>query len=403
MSRRDVPPPRAMRIGNEGRPRCNTDDDADDIQSPVSGNGGRAVWPRITRLDGLVPATRFPQPNPRTLSGGWQHASRPGGPDGRNIGTSRGTRDHEGPRFDAEIPPGGYAWWYIDALSDDGQHGLTIIAFVGSVFSPYYAAHRRRGAASPYDYCAINVALYGRRGKHWAMTERRQTSLVQSARTLAIGPSSFIWDGTTLVIAVDEIAIPRLSPIRGLIRVHPRALAQYDVALDGAGRHLWRPIAPQAQVEVQLDKPALNWRGSSYFDSNEGSASLESEFRSWTWSRSDTEDGTIVLYDVTRRTGEPLSIALRFDRTGRHDVIPSNPVAPLPQTRWRVNRASRSEDGTASVIHTLEDTPFYARSLICTKLLGAQRIGMHESLSLDRFSNRWVQAMLPFRMPRAFL
>jgi carotenoid 1,2-hydratase len=25
---------------------------------------------------------------------------------------------------------------------------------------------------------------------------------------------------------------------------------------------------------------------------------------------------------------------------------------------------------------------------------------MHESLSLDRFASRWVQAMLPFRMPR---
>jgi carotenoid 1,2-hydratase len=25
---------------------------------------------------------------------------------------------------------------------------------------------------------------------------------------------------------------------------------------------------------------------------------------------------------------------------------------------------------------------------------------VHESLSLDRFQARWVQAMLPFRMPR---
>ena len=50
-----------------------------------------------------------------------------------------------GPRFDAAVPPGGYAWWYVDALSDDGRHGLTIIAFIGSVFSPYYACARRRG------------------------------------------------------------------------------------------------------------------------------------------------------------------------------------------------------------------------------------------------------------------
>ncbi|NBO88372.1 MAG: carotenoid 1,2-hydratase, partial [Betaproteobacteria bacterium] len=34
------------------------------------------------------------------------------------------------------VPSGGYLWWYVDAMSDDGQFGLTLIAFVGSVFSP---------------------------------------------------------------------------------------------------------------------------------------------------------------------------------------------------------------------------------------------------------------------------
>ena len=58
----------------------------------------------------------------------------------------------------------GYAWWYVDALSDDGQHGLTIIAFIGSVFSPYYAWARRRGPADPLNHCALNVALYGTGG-----------------------------------------------------------------------------------------------------------------------------------------------------------------------------------------------------------------------------------------------
>jgi carotenoid 1,2-hydratase len=52
------------------------------------------------------------------------------------------------------------------------------------------------------------------------------------------------------------------------------------------------------------------------------------------------------------------------------------------------------------VISTLEDTPFYARSVVRTRLLGEPVTAMHESLSLDRFSALWVQAMLPFRIPR---
>jgi carotenoid 1,2-hydratase len=50
-------------------------------------------------------------------------------------------------------------------LSDDGRHGLTLIAFVGSVFSPYYAWARRRGEAPALNHCSINVALYGPLGR----------------------------------------------------------------------------------------------------------------------------------------------------------------------------------------------------------------------------------------------
>ena len=71
----------------------------------------------------------------------------------------------------------GYAWWYVDALSDDGRHGLTLIAFIGSVFSPYYALARRRGRGDPQHHCALNVALYGAGGRGWAMTERGRGSL----------------------------------------------------------------------------------------------------------------------------------------------------------------------------------------------------------------------------------
>ena len=53
--------------------------------------------------------------------------------------------------FDEPVAPNGYAWWYVDALSDDGRHGLTVIAFIGSVFSPYYAWARRRGRADPHE------------------------------------------------------------------------------------------------------------------------------------------------------------------------------------------------------------------------------------------------------------
>ncbi|NDA16904.1 MAG: carotenoid 1,2-hydratase, partial [Burkholderiaceae bacterium] len=68
---------------------------------------------------------------------------------------SYGGRNPDGsPRFDQAVGSGAYLWWYVDALSDDGQHGLVMIAFVGSVFSPYYALARRRHAhVNPENHC----------------------------------------------------------------------------------------------------------------------------------------------------------------------------------------------------------------------------------------------------------
>jgi carotenoid 1,2-hydratase len=64
-------------------------------------------------------------------------------------------------------------------------------------------------------------------------------------------------------------------------------------------------------------------------------------------------------------------------------------------------RETRSDtDYMPRVRRTLEDSPFYARSLISTGLMGVEATAIHESLSLDRFRSGLVKAMLPFRMPR---
>ena len=135
--------------------------------------------------------------------------------DGRPLGTDGRPDDPAGPGFSRPVPAGGYAWWYVDALSDDGRYGLTMIAFVGSVFSPYY---RRTGRTAPEDHCSINVALYGGRKGRWAMTERGQRSLDRSETTLSLGPSALEWNGTSLVATIDERTTPFPRPLRGTIR-----------------------------------------------------------------------------------------------------------------------------------------------------------------------------------------
>ncbi len=304
--------------------------------------------------------------------------------------------------FDQPVPADGYRWWYVDALSDDGQHGLTIIAFVGSVFSPYYKWARRRGPAEPEAHCAVNVALYGRSGHKWAMTERGRSAMARDAASFTVGPSRLAWTGSALELELDEVTFPLPGRIRGRIRLEPRSLGEASFALDAEGLHQWRPIAPTAEVEVELDRPALRWRGHGYLDSNWGAVPLETSFVRWDWSRAAAGDGAVLLYEGLRRGGEPFALALRVDRTGSATPFKAPPLQQLPATRiWRIPRFTRAEapDG-ARATQTLEDTPFYARSVLQTRLLGETTTAVHESLELDRFALPIVQAMLPFRMPR---
>jgi carotenoid 1,2-hydratase len=290
----------------------------------------------------------------------------------------------------------------VDALSDDGRHGITIIALIGSVFSPYYAHARRRGRGDPENHCALNVALYGSDRKRWAMTERGRGRLVRSASELVIGPSSVRWEQDCLSIHINELGAPLPRRVRGIVRVHPKALTGHSEQLDGSGRHRWSPIAPESRVEVDMEQPSLRWSGDGYLDSNSGDEPLESGFRCWDWSRSKLSRGSAVLYDVTRYDGERMPLALRFDGKGGVEPFEPPPSMPLPSTFWwRIPRAAQTEtNSTASVIETLEDTPFYARSKVNARLLGEWVTAFHESLSLERFNAGWVQALLPFRMPR---
>ncbi|MFO1323586.1 MAG: carotenoid 1,2-hydratase [Burkholderiales bacterium] len=306
-----------------------------------------------------------------------------------------------GPRFDAPVADGGYAWWYVDALSDDGRHGLVLIAFVGSVFSPYYARARARGRGDPLRHCAMNVALYGSDGKRWTMTERGQAHVRRTRETFSVGPSSLAWDGASLTATIDEVALPWPSRVRGTVRLTAGALPRHVVALDGAGAHRWQPLAPLARVDVRFTQPDLAWSGSAYCDANDGDAPLADAFSGWHWSRANSPEGVSVLYDVERRGADALSVALHVDRAGNVREFAPPPVVPLPSTGWRVARRARSEAGHApTVVRTLEDAPFYARSLVRLQLSGAPVVAIHESLSLDRFRSPWVQLMLPFRMPR---
>lgn len=268
------------------------------------------------------------------------------------------------------------------------------------MFSPYYAWSGRR---HPENHCALNVALYGRRGHRWAMTERGRGSMERNASSFRVGPSWMSWDGTALTVWFDEVTVPIPVRIRGKVKLYPAAWPGRRFELDPAGRHRWQPIAPCSRIEVELERPSLSWSGHGYFDTNDGDEPLEAGFRHWDWARASFDRGrrAALLYDVIDKRGKHHSLALQTDRSGRIDEVEPPPPVKLPRTLWMMRRRTRADSGEGvRVSATLEDAPFYARSVLSTRLLGHQCPAMHESLSLDRFATQWVKSLLPYRMPR---
>jgi carotenoid 1,2-hydratase len=248
----------------------------------------------------------------------------------------------------------------------------------------------------------LNVSLYGKAGRRWTMTERSRHSVQRDARQLVIGPSQLQWDGTCLTINIDEWSVPVPMRVRGQVRVYPKGLCGFVTALDDHGRHRWGPIAPCARVEVELNAPAAKWSGHAYLDSNEGDEPIDRPFTEWDWSRALLKDGsTGVIYDVRQKQGADRVVAVRFQASGEFEHFTPPERQPLPRTAWRIGRTMRTDaNQPARVTQTLEDTPFYVRSVLSSGLLGESVVSMHETLNVPRLVSNTVQLMLPWRMPR---
>ena len=96
-------------------------------------------------------------------------------------------------------------WWYIDGTSEDGKNAISIIIFVGSVFSPYYLRERKLNpsGADPNNFCSFNVAIYSKKNKIWTMTEFSEKHTSRTDSSYNVGNSQIRWTGSEVEILID--------------------------------------------------------------------------------------------------------------------------------------------------------------------------------------------------------
>ena len=233
------------------------------------------------------------------------------------------------------------------------------------------------------------------------MTDRGRSALRTRTDSFEVGPSRLSWRGGKLIIDVDEISsLPLVSRVKGRIVLTPSAVTGVELPLTEDGTHVWRPFAPIARIDVDLNR-GWQWSGHGYFDANFGTAALEDDFRYWTWGRFPTKSGATCFYDAERRDGTHLECGVRFDPDGHAETIALPPRARLRRSLWWVRRETRGDTGCRPrQVMGMLDAPFYSRSVVETRLDGAATRGVHEALDLDRFASPLLKPMLAVRVPR---
>jgi carotenoid 1,2-hydratase len=245
------------------------------------------------------------------------------------------------------------------------------------------------------------VATYGPGGR-FTMTDRGTSALRTSPDTFTVGPSSLHWNGTDLIIDINEVSsLPLISRVRGQITVTPSAITNVELPLTRDGAHIWRPFAPVSRINVDLEAKGWQFTGHGYFDSNFGTRPLETDFSYWTWGRYPTRAGATCFYDATRRDGTALEAAVAFSDTGKAQTITAPPRTGFKRTLWALRRETRADTGTTpKQIKPMLDAPFYSRSIVQTQISGETVQGVHEALDLNRYANPLLKPMLAVRVPR---
>ncbi|MCO4764540.1 MAG: carotenoid 1,2-hydratase [Myxococcales bacterium] len=280
-----------------------------------------------------------------------------------------------------------------------------MIAFIGSVFSPWYRNARASGPdADPFAHCAINIALHSPGDTSWVMTERGKATLQRDATSWRLGGTVWRWHGDRLTIDFDEATRPFFQRMRprlvGQVTLEPGGGAGVERAIEPRGAHTWRPVAPASRAHVSIEG-GPSFSGPAYVDENAGNEGLERGFKRWNWSRMPCPEGTTVLYDVETRAGERLRQGHIYGHDGSVRPLDPQGAVALGSGGWMVPRQTRVlSGGSAAVERTMVAAPFYARSLLRVQSGGANSIAVHETLDMDRFEAPWVRFLLPWRIRR---
>lgn len=301
--------------------------------------------------------------------------------------------------------PGGFAWWYADLTSEQGD-GLVLIWAWGL---PFLAGSRipRPARSRP----VVNVCVYrGTRPDFYLLQEyveqAGQSSDPHGAARL--GRSHFRLtksEGRLLLQAdLDEPLPGGRERLTGRVEIEGPEV-RLDAASSGA-HHVWTPRISHGRGQARLRFGKTSWElsGAGYFDGNASSLPLQAQgISSWRWGRVSFEDESFIFYDVTGERAD--SWVLEAQRDGscvrREEVrleFTKNRRGLYGVWAPREVRLHSPERELRCVARALvDDGPFYQRFLLEVKDGSRSGHGVFEVVAAERVDRPWQRPFVRMR------
>lgn len=320
---------------------------------------------------------------------------------------------------------GGFAWWYVDALSASGD-GLVCIWSWGLPFLPDQATAWREGR--PYPTRArpsVNLVVYqaGRPTHYHLQALAPEAAHWQQDRWDAgrwqMGDSTFLLqpdgEGRATLRADLDLPVPG-SPdrLRGHFAVTGPLARQPDTPA-GRGVHVWAPILGPATLSAELRHGAaaalIAHDLPAYHDRNGSPTALDDlGLDHWIWGRA-TVAGQLVIFYLSYPTDPstpPFLLLSHADEHGRYTVtegevqLDGRQRAAFGMPWWTTLRLTGLPEPLTITVHRpIDDGPFYLRAAITARYGGAEGIGWAELCRPDRVDRPLLRPLVNMCVQRS--
>ncbi len=316
--------------------------------------------------------------------------------------------------------PGGFAWWYLDMVNEEGD-GLVAIWSFGLPFLPGLAGAARRGSpVVPSARPSFNLSIYrGGEPVWYALREYEEHEAWWSKEgdRWGFGSNKFmsrrVAGRQELEISVDLDVPGSRDRLVGEILVGGAARRASAGDVQGDSAHDWTPLMGPAmgRAELRCGPERYAFDARAYHDRNGGERPLhELGFDRWHWGRLAFGDREVVYYVLwPEGGGEPMCLGLEIDEHGETTRLDGLTARVSEETRGRAGlrherRIELFQGGTrwldARWRAVVDDGFFYMRGQLEGEQRGERAVGVAEYVEPHRVDRRRHRPLVQMAVKR---